>query len=137
MRVEYEVLDKTYWVDFKDGLSRREMRLWVHEASLRDITDEEREIVENIVKEMGIPKDAVLTRDYRALAAEHRMLAMLKDWCGDCYLEDLDSNKYNHIDEITVPVLESLDWGLYDFIVSLPSAVRNKRSQLGKVKDEQ
>lgn len=138
MRVHFEFGDKAYWVDFKSTFSRLDMRIWVAAQDLREPTPEERENVEEIVERLpDLDPDALTESDYQALAAETRMLELLANWCDDCYLEDGIGNEYHNIEEIDVAALERMDWAVYDFLVGLPTTIRNKHARLGKVTDEQ
>ncbi len=138
MRIEIDVDGTGYWVDFQDTFTQREYRMWRHALSPRKLTPEEQERIEEIVLSLELADGTELSAvDYQGIAAEQRMLTLLKEWCGKCYLEDAAGDKYHDMDELTVRVLEDLDYPLFDFVTSLPPEARRKRAALGKVIDEQ
>lgn len=123
MRIELELDEKTYWVEFKDRFTRREMREWHKAQELRWPEDEDGKVP------LLNPEERVAV----LRGTEERMLALLCKWCSGCYLEDAEGTVFHSIETLSPEALEDFDWALLDFLFNIPVYVRAKRSQLGNV----
>jgi len=126
MKLELKLSDKTFWVEFKDTFTRKEMKQWWDAQEMRYPKREKDE--DGNLK--PLPEGA---RDAAFQETEQRMLNLLCQWCPTCFFEDVDGNIYNAISELSSEVLDNFDWALVDFLFNVPLYARAKRSRLGEV----